>query len=423
MKTLAIVGSQWGDEGKGKITDLLSSKADLVVRFQGGNNAGHTIIVGDKKIVLHLIPSGVLHDHCTSVIGHGVVLDPAAFAEEFEMLKKSGINLTSNNLKISENCTIITAYHRLLDGAREGATQNKIGTTGKGIGPAYEDKIARRAIKLKDIFSKDVLREKLASNIQEKKTLFETLYKVEFPSIDEEVERLFSFGENLKQFSSDTFTFVNHAIFDNKKILFEGAQGVLLDIDYGSYPYVTSSSTSYGGIFTGCGIANNKLDGVLGITKAYTTRVGEGPFPTELFNEIGIKIQTKGNEFGSTTGRQRRCGWLDLPLLKYAVRVSNISSIALTKLDVLSNLSELKICVEYKLGDRIIDCSYPGLDLNSVEPVYKSFTPFNDNFESDQLSDDLEKFIKFIEDFLEIQVGILAYGPERREIIFRQNFL
>jgi adenylosuccinate synthase len=422
MKTLAIVGSQWGDEGKGKITDLLGQKCDVVVRFQGGNNAGHTIIVKDKKIVLHLIPSGILHSHCTSVVGHGVVFDPEAFKNELEKTRAAGVEVTPKNLLISENCTVITAYHRLLDAAREGQGPVKIGTTGKGIGPAYEDKISRRGLKLKDLLDKDQLRDRLANNLIEKLPLFNTLYKMEIPSLDEEVNRLFALGELVAPFITDTFSYLDQALQQNKKILYEGAQGVLLDVDYGSYPYVTSSNTSFGGIYTGAGVPGHQIDEVLGITKAYTTRVGEGPFPTEMFDELGDRIQKIGHEFGATTGRKRRCGWLDLALLKYTTKASNLTSLALTKLDVLSGLETLKVCVGYRYRGTEIDCAYPGIDLKKVEPILKDCRPFNDDFKGGELSAELKEYIRLIEDTVGIPVGIIAFGPERDEILFRNEY-
>jgi len=423
MKSMAIIGSQWGDEGKGKITDLLSAKSDVVARYQGGNNAGHTIIVGDKKIVLHLIPSGILHDHCTSVIGHGVVFDPEAFQTELKNVEESGIKVDGKKLKISQNCTVITHYNKLLDGQREDKGPVKIGTTGKGIGPAYEDKVSRKAIKLKDLLDLEVLKTKLAANLQEKEILFKHFYDVAYPSVEEEANRLFELGKLVAPFITDTFSFLDKAIREDKNVLYEGAQGVLLDIDYGSYPFVTSSNTAAGGIYNGAGIPGQQLQEVLGITKAYTTRVGEGPFPTELFTDLGEEIQRIGNEFGATTGRKRRCGWLDLPLLKYAVKASNITSLALTKVDVLAGLENLKICYAYEYEGETIDCAYPGIDLSKVKPVLKDVITFTDDFKTDQLSDNLETYIKTIEEFVGVPVGIVAYGPERSEIKFRKDYL
>ncbi|MCB9063389.1 MAG: adenylosuccinate synthase [Halobacteriovoraceae bacterium] len=422
MQTLAIVGSQWGDEGKGKITDLLCERCDIVVRFQGGNNAGHTIIVGDKKIVLHLIPSGILRDHCVSVIGHGVVFDPEAFKVELAQTRLAGIEINERNLKISKHASVITSYHRLLDGLRENNGPRKIGTTGKGIGPCYEEKISRKALKLKDLRNRDIIIQKLKESLAEKEILFNYLYKCEYPSVEEEAVRLFELGKIITPFMTDTFYFLDQSIQENKKILYEGAQGVLLDIDYGSYPYVTSSNTSAGGIYTGAGIPGGQLDEVLGIAKAYTTRVGEGPFPTELKDDLGDKIQSIGHEFGATTGRRRRCGWLDLPLLKYSVKCSNITSIALTKLDVLTEIDELKICVGYKYKGQEITCATPGIDLEVAQPIFKTMRPFKDTFETDEYSEELREYISLIEEFTGIQVGILAYGPERSQIKFLKNY-
>ncbi len=421
MKSLAIIGSQWGDEGKGKITDLLGLKCDVVVRYQGGNNAGHTIIVGEKKIVLHLIPSGILHDHCTSVIGHGVVFDPEAFGVELQTVKDSGINVTPERLKISGNASVITYYNRLLDGQREAKGPIKIGTTGKGIGPAYEDKISRKGIKLKDLLNYETLLTKLQANLIEKESLFKNLYECDYPTAEEEAKRLFELGKSVAPFICDTFSFLDECKIKNKKFLFEGAQGVLLDIDYGSYPFVTSSNTSVGGVYTGAGLPGGSVEEVLGITKAYTTRVGEGPFPTELFDTVGEEIQTKGGEFGATTGRKRRCGWLDLPLLKYTVKASNLTSIALTKLDILSGMNELKVCTSYKYEGKEINCSYPGIDLSQVEPVLTDMKPFNDDFKGEQ-SQELKDYISLIEKEIGIPVGIIAFGPERSEITFLKNY-
>lgn len=423
MKSLAIIGSQWGDEGKGKITDLLGAKCDYVVRYQGGNNAGHTIIVEDKKTVLHLIPSGILHDHCVSIIGHGVVFDPTAFLKELKEVKSSGITITPERLKISENCSVITTYNKLLDGAREGHTKNKIGTTGKGIGPTYEDKVSRVGIKLKDLLNKEILKSKLEQNFSEKEVLFKHLYKIEVPTIETVTNELFELGKEIAPFLTDTFSILDKAVQEDKNILYEGAQGVLLDIDYGSYPYVTSSNTSAGGIYTGAGIPGGSIQEVLGITKAYTTRVGEGPFPTELFDDMGEKIQTIGHEFGATTGRKRRCGWIDLPLLKYSVKASNITSLALTKLDILSGLETLKVCYAYEYEGKEYDCAFPGIDLSKAKPLFKEIAPFSDKFESgDSQSDELKSYISTIEEFVGVPVGILAYGPERSEIKFLKNY-
>ncbi len=421
MQTVAIIGAQWGDEGKGKITDMLAEKCDYVVRYQGGHNAGHTIWVSGKKTVLHVIPSGVLHDHCTSIIGHGVVVEPENFLKELKNVQ-SITTVDHKRLKVSENATVITSYHRLLDAARESQGPEKIGTTGKGIGPAYEDKAARKAVKIKDLLDKDILYKKLSNGFAEKKVLFKELYKIEVPSLEEETERLYQLGQQFKDYICDTFSILDKAISQNKKVLYEGAQGVLLDVDYGTYPYVTSSSTSSAGILTGAGNVNGKVDEILGIVKAYTTRVGEGPFPTELFDEVGSYIQKTGNEVGATTGRTRRCGWLDFPLLRYAIKCSNLTSIALTKLDILSNMETLKVCYAYEIDGKQVDCAYPGIDLFKAKPLLKSLKPFKDDFKTNEVSVELKAYIDEIEKGLGIPVGIYAFGPDRAEIKFNKTY-
>ena len=421
MQTVAIIGAQWGDEGKGKITDMLAEKCDYVVRYQGGHNAGHTIWVSGKKTVLHVIPSGVLHSHCTSIIGHGVVFEPENFLKELNNIK-SITSIDHKRLLISENATVITSYHRLLDGARESQGPEKIGTTGKGIGPAYEDKAARKAVKVKDLLNKDVLYKKLSNGFAEKKVLFKELYKIEVPTLEEETERLYNLGQQFKEYVCDTFSILAKAVEENKKVLYEGAQGVLLDVDYGTYPYVTSSSTSSAGILTGAGNVKGKVDEILGIVKAYTTRVGEGPMPTELFDSVGDYIQKTGNEIGATTGRKRRCGWLDFPLLRYAIKCSHLSSIALTKLDILSGMDVLKVCYAYEIDGKVIDCAYPGIDLAKVKPLYKDLKPFTDDFKTENISKELQDYISTIEEGLGIPVGIYAFGPDRAEIKFNKKY-
>ena len=422
MKTLAIIGAQWGDEGKGKITDLLGQQAEVVVRFQGGNNAGHTIIFDDKKIVLHQVPSGILHRNCVSVIAHGVVFEPEAFLEELSRVEEH-IEVTPERLKISLNATVITSYHKILDALREGKSANKIGTTGKGIGPAYEDKVSRRAVKVKDLLDRTTLLKKLELSMEEKSFLLQNYYKAEIPSIERELERLLSLGEKLAPFVTDTFSFLDKSLRGGKKILFEGAQGVLLDIDYGSYPYVTSSSTGAAGIFTGAGVSSGFVEEKLGIVKAYTTRVGEGPMPTEISEPIGETIQQIGHEFGATTGRKRRCGWLDLPSLKYSAKASALTSLALTKLDVLSGLDELKVCYAYEMDGKTYDCAYPGLDLSKAKPLYKEMKPFNEDFKSSGVyGEELREYIKLIEETVEVPVGIVAFGPERSQIHFLKEY-
>ena len=421
MQTLAIIGSQWGDEGKGKITDLLSQKADIVVRYQGGNNAGHTIWVDGKKIVLHLVPSGILHPHCLSIVGHGVVLEPEAFMKEVVNVRNH-IEISKKNLMISENTAVITSWHKQIDAAREGQGAVKIGTTGKGIGPAYEDKIGRKGVRVRDLLNKDQLHSRLKQTAEEKLFLLEKKYGIECLSVEAETERLYKLGQELKEFVGDAFGVLQDALAQGKKVLYEGAQGALLDVDYGTYPYVTSSSTTLAGIHTGAGTLKGQVNEVLGITKAYTTRVGEGPFPTELFDDIGTYIQKTGGEVGATTGRIRRCGWLDLPLLRYSIQCSSLTSIALTKLDILSGMDVLKVCEAYECDGKIFKTARPGMDLARVKPIYRDLKPFKDDFISDQLTPNLQAYIDLIEKELGIPVGIAAFGPDRKQIKFLKNY-
>lgn len=419
MKSLAVIGAQWGDEGKGKITDFLSQKVDHVIRFQGGNNAGHTIWVGDVKTVLHVIPSGILNPNNISIIDHGVVFDPQNFLKEIAGLEAASVKVTPENLKVSGECSIITSYHKLLDEARETNSNNSIGTTKKGIGPTYEDRVSRKGIKLKHLVSLDLIKDRLENLFLEKQALFDGVYKMSYPSIDEEANALFDIGQKILPFVCDTFAFLNEK--PNSKNLFEGAQGVLLDKDFGSYPFVTSSSTSYAGIFSGSSSTQDKLDEVIGIAKAYTTRVGSGPFPTELFDDNGNTLGVVGHEFGATTGRKRRCGWLDIPLLRYATKVSRFTSIALTKVDVLCALKELKVCYAYEYEGEEIKCAFPGIDFEKIKPLYKSFTPFTNCFDGEALEENLNAYINYIEDELGIKVSLVGYGPERDELFHRNS--
>lgn len=421
MKKMAIVGSQWGDEGKGKIVDFLAPNFDYVVRYQGGHNAGHTVYVKDKKLVLHLIPSGILGKNTKCVIGHGVVIEPKALWDEIQYLRENGVNVTPENLKVSSSATVITGYCKLLDYAREHFGPQKIGTTGKGIGPAYEDRVSRRSIMMEDLLDAQKLNIKLQKNIKEKEVLFKELYKVDYHQVEKEIESLCQYSEFLKPFITDTFSLLYEANRENKTILYEGAQGVLLDIDYGTYPYVTSSHTGLGGMYTGGFVPGGSIDDVMGICKAYTTRVGEGPFPTELHDSMGETIQKKGNEFGATTGRKRRCGWLDLPSLRYAITASHLTSIALTKIDVLEGLDELKVCKAYKYKGKTYDMAYPGMNLYEVEPVFESFKPFKDNLNNqmqmNDFSGELKTYLAYIKENAGIPIRYLAYGPERDQII------
>ncbi len=421
MHSLAVIGAQWGDEGKGKVTDFLGNNADYVVRFQGGNNAGHTIWNDGVKTVLHVIPSGILNPNTISIIDHGVVFDPSNFLKEIEGLKEANLDVSSNRLKISGQCSVITNYHKILDAVREESTSNKIGTTKKGIGPTYEDRVSRKGLKLIDLLNKEQLSKKLGNLFFEKKILFDNVYNTDYPSLENEIEELHAIGLKIKDYICDTFELLNKEKEAGKNILFEGSQGVLLDNDFGSYPYVTSSNTAYGGIFTGSSNGGKDLDEVIGITKAYTTRVGEGPFPTELFDNYGEMMGVIGKEFGATTGRPRRCGWLDLPLLKYASKVSRFTSLALTKVDVLQELDQLKVCYAYEYNGKIINTAFPGIELEKVKPLFKKFSPFQSCIEgTNKLNSNLEEYIAYIESELNIPVSLVAYGPERKELLQRK---
>ena len=355
MPVLVVVGAQWGDEGKGKIIDLLTERADIVARYQGGHNAGHTVVVGMEEFILHLIPSGILHRGKKCIIGNGVVVDPAALLDEMDGLKKRGIK-TDQSLLISKNAHLIMPYHKALDIASENLKGNKkIGTTGRGIGPAYADKINRKGIRMADLLDPEQFREKLAANTGEANFLLDRFYNAPLVHQDQVYEEYMGYAHKLKKYITDTTLVLNEAIAKNKKVLAEGAQGTHLDVDHGTYPFVTSSSPTAGGACTGLGIGPNTIAEVMGIVKAYTTRVGSGPFPTEQENKLGELLRARGREYGATTGRARRCGWADTLIIRHAVRVNGMTSVAITKLDVLDTLDELKICVGYKYKGKLYE--------------------------------------------------------------------
>lgn len=355
MPVLVVVGAQWGDEGKGKIIDLLTERADIVARYQGGHNAGHTVVVGMEEFILHLIPSGILHRGKKCIIGNGVVVDPAALLDEMDGLKKRGIKI-NHSLLISKNAHLIMPYHKALDIASENLKGNKkIGTTGRGIGPAYADKINRKGIRMADLLDPEQFREKLAANTGEANFLLERFYNAPLVHQDQVYEEYMGYAHKLKKYITDTTLVLNEAIAKNKKVLAEGAQGTHLDVDHGTYPFVTSSSPTAGGACTGLGIGPNTIAEVMGIVKAYTTRVGSGPFPTEQENKLGELLRARGREYGATTGRARRCGWADTLIIRHAVRVNGMTSVAITKLDVLDTLDELKICVGYKYKGKLYE--------------------------------------------------------------------
>ncbi len=423
MPNLAVLGLQWGDEGKGKIVDILAERSDAVVRFQGGNNAGHTIVVNSKKTILHLIPSGILYENSVCIIGNGVVVNPQTLIEEIETLRKSGIKVSPANLKISSNAHIIMPYHIRIDLLRE---SSKIGTTGRGIGPAYEDKIGRRGIRMCEFINPSTFKQRLEEFLEEKNMLIKFYGGEEF-SIDIILSEYLKYSQFLKDYVFDTHQIINQYISDKKNILFEGAQGILLDIDHGTYPFVTSSNTCSGNIYSGSGIGSGKIKKIIGIVKAYTTRVGNGAFPTELEDSTGEFLRTQGGEFGSTTGRPRRCGWIDLVALKYAIDINGVDDIALTKIDVLSGLDEIKICTAYKLGNEILPYFTNSNEiLKKVTPVYQSVKGWGVAFPKDikdysQLPNETKIFIKKIEESLKTKVSIVSTGPSRDETIFKEN--
>ncbi len=420
MSVRILVGSQWGDEGKGKIVDLLSEKYDVVVRYQGGANAGHTIKIGDKQFIFHLIPSGILHENVTCVIGNGVVIDPVALIEEIELLRKSGYDI-EGRLLISQNAHLIMPYHKLLDSISESG-ENKIGTTGRGIGPSYIDKYARKGIKIIDLLDRDELAKKLRQNLAEKNLLLKNVYHREELDVDKIIEEYSAFDKLIDPFVTDVPLHLNKAIREGKSILMEGAQGALLDVDFGTYPYVTSSNPTAGGACTGTGIPPTKITDVFGIVKAYTTRVGLGPFPTELEDETGERLRQVGAEFGATTGRPRRCGWLDLFLLRYSAIINGISKVAITKLDVLGEFDEIKVCVGYELnGKRLKTFPATASVLEKVTPVYETLPGWKQDISQIKDYDDLpsatKDYLSFIEKEMGVKISIISVGPRRSETI------
>lgn len=419
MSAFIVLGAQWGDEGKGKMTDYLAEEANVVVRYQGGNNAGHTVEVGEKQYKLHLIPSGILHDEKLNVIGNGVVVDPKAFFTEIDYLKEEGVKVTPKKLIVSDRAHVIMPYHKVLDKLKEKARgKNDIGTTGKGIGPCYTDKFERCGIRVCDLIDKEVFKEKLKDNIEMKNKYIVNVLGGEPLSFEEIYEEYSNYGEELKPFVKDTSVRVYNEIKEDKTVLFEGAQGMLLDIDYGTYPYVTSSNTTAGGVANGVGIGPNMITNAVGIAKAYTTRVGKGPFPTELEDETGEWIREKGHEYGVTTGRSRRCGWLDIVILKTSVRVSGLTSLAVTKIDTLAGLEKVKMCVGYKFNDEIIDYFPASLeDLAKCEPIYEEFDGWDESVANarsyEELHPNARKYLERIEELTDTRISIVSVGPRR----------
>ena len=426
MSNLIVIGTQWGDEGKGKIVDLLSSEADTIVRFQGGHNAGHTLVIGNQVFKLSLLPSGIIRNNKIAVIGNGVVLDPWKLLEEIDQLNSRGIKVSSDRLLISENTPLILPFHKDLDLLREQkAGKEKIGTTGRGIGPAYEDKVGRRALRTGDLKDPNEVKRKL-NFIKAHHDILRA--GLDASEIDEEklFNELMIIGEKISNFIKPVWKFLNEEITQNKNILFEGAQGSMLDVDFGTYPFVTSSSTIAAAAALGSGVAHNKINSVLGITKAYTTRVGEGPMPTELFDSLGQYLAVEGNEKGTVTGRDRRCGWFDAPLVKRSCLLNGVTSLALTKIDVLDKLEKIKICIGYRVEEEEISDFPVSTSLaNKLSPIYEEIDGWNTSTvgleKIDQMPLKARAYITRIEELTECEVSIISTGPERNQTILINN--
>ncbi len=431
LPTIAVIGTQWGDEGKGKITDYLAEDADLVVRYQGGNNAGHTIKIGEEIFALHLLPSGILRPWIINVIGNGVVIDPDELMKEMDAVKAKGHSI--EGLRISDRANVIVSYHRLLDGAEERHRGAKgVGTTGRGIGPCYSDKIARYGIRVSDLLDEKSLRERLDLVHPIKEKQIAVLGGPEIASKEVLLKELLSMGEMLRPYITDTSVLVNEAIEKGKKVMFEGAQGTMLDIDHGTYPYVTSSNCIAGGICTGVGVGPNKVQEVLGVMKAYTTRVGAGPFPTELLDQTGTDLMNKGGEFGATTGRPRRCGWLDMVIVEHAVRLNGLTQLAITKLDVLCGMKKIKVAIAYDIDGTVVDHFPASLRaLQRAEPIYEELDGWEEwddreakrmierGFEA--LPKNLRSYVKFVEEHSRVRASIISIGKERDKTIDRRK--
>ncbi len=425
MGSLVIVGTQWGDEGKGKITDFLTDKADVVVRYQGGNNAGHTVIANDITYKLHLIPSGVVQNK-PSIIASGVALDPIWLAEEMNILQEQGLSF--DNLLIDKRTHLIMPYHKLLDALNEQSLGDKeIGTTKRGIGPCYTDKTKRIGIRVCDLLDKDVFLEKLTNNVNKINRELQEIYNETPLDINEIYQQYIEISSMLRPYVSDASVVLNDYIKKGSKVLFEGAQGTLLDIDYGTYPYVTSSHPTSAGVCIGTGVGPTAINEVVGIAKAYTTRVGSGPFPTELLDETGEFLREKGFEFGTTTGRPRRCGWLDTVILKYSARINGLTSIALTKLDTLTGLDKIKICTGYRYNDSVIDDFPPELNiLEQCVPIYEEMDGWDEDISSaksvEDLCDNAKRYVNKIEELCGVEIGIISIGPDREQTIILGNY-
>jgi len=423
MSNVVVVGTQWGDEGKGKVVDILASRADLIVRFQGGNNAGHTLVVNGEQTICHLIPSGILHKDKKCLIGNGVVVDPEVLLEEIRILTGKGISITAKRLSLSEKAHLIMPYHKALDLAREAAKgKEKIGTTGRGIGPCYEDKVGRRGIRAIDLLDPKALEVKIRSNLEEKKFFLSKFFGADILEFQPIYDNYLEMADKISPFISNVSLEIDEAVRKGGKILFEGAQGTHLDIDHGTYPFVTSSNPVSGAVCAGAGVGPDKLHHIMGIVKAYTTRVGAGPFPTELLDETGVYLQEKGAEFGSTTGRRRRCGWLDLVMLRDSIRYNGLTSICVTKLDVLTGLDKIRICVAYNLNGKSIDHMPADLKtLAQCEPIFEEFPGWKEEISyagnMDQLPRKTRDYLERIEEVSDVPLSIVSVGPRREQTI------
>jgi adenylosuccinate synthase len=427
MPAVVLVGAQWGDEGKGKATDLLGSRVDYCVRYQGGNNAGHTVVIGDKKFALHLLPSGILTPEVTPVIGNGVVIDVGVLFEEIDGLEAQGID--TSNLLISANAHLITPYHVTLDKVTERFLGNsKIGTTGRGIGPSYADKTSRLGIRVQDLFDEKILRAKIEGSLLSKNQVLVKVFNRRAVTVDEVVENLMQHAERLQPYVADTSLLLNRALDENKVVLLEGGQGTLLDVDHGTYPFVTSSNPTAGGACAGSGIGPTKITGVVGILKAYTTRVGSGPFPTELLDEDGEKLRTIGGERGVTTGRPRRCGWFDAPIARYATRINGLTDIFLTKLDVLTGWEKIPVCVAYEIdGKRSEELPMTQTEFHHAKPIYEMLPGWSDDISGAKTMEDLpanaRSYIKFLEDVSGTPISAVGVGQDRNATISINDLL
>ncbi len=426
MSNVIIVGTQWGDEGKGKIVDLITERFDVVARYQGGHNAGHTVCISDRQFILHLIPSGILHADKCCVIGNGVVIDPAALDEELQMLSEAGI-FTEGRLFISNRAHLILPYHTAVEEAEERLRGAKaIGTTSRGIGPCYEDKMARRGLRVGDLQHPDRFRQKLSDRVEQKNRLLEQVYQAPRLDVQAIFERTMQRAPQLLSFATDTAEYLSGAINDGKSVLFEGAQGTQLDVDHGTYPFVTSSNATAGGACTGTGVGPSRINGVIGIAKAYTTRVGAGPFPTELRGEIEVRIREKGTEYGASTGRPRRCGWFDAVVVRYAGLINDLSTLVITKLDVLDGLDEIRICVAYKYRGEVLRFFPTDMEiLSQVDPVYESHpgwqTDTSQIHDYDELPQAARSYLNRLSELVGADISIISLGPNRDETIILEE--